>query len=140
MAAKELMQYIMEQLSGLGEIRTIPMMGGYIFYYRERIFGGIYGNGFLVKDTKAGRRHMPDSEPQPPYEGAKDMLPVTILEDGEKLRAMVAEMYEELPERKPGKGAGEGKKGVKKRESVGASESGGGKTGAVRKGGRGGSE
>ena len=98
MAAKELMQYIMEQLSGLGEIRTIPMMGGYIFYYRERIFGGIYGNGFLVKDTKAGRRHMPDSEPQPPYEGAKDMLPVTILEDGEKLRAMVAEMYEELPE------------------------------------------
>lgn len=83
---------------------------------------------------------MPDSEPQPPYEGAKDMLPVTILEDGEKLRAMVAEMCEELPERKPGKGAGKGKKGVKKRESVGASESGGGKTGAVRKGGRGGSE
>lgn len=31
MAAKELMQYIMEQLWGLGEIRTIPMMGGYIF-------------------------------------------------------------------------------------------------------------
>ncbi len=127
MAAKELMEYIMEQLSGLEEIRTIPMMGGYIFYYRERIFGGIYGNGFLVKDTRAGRRYMPDSEPQPPYEGAKDMLPVTILEDGEKLRDMVEKMYEELPERKPGKRAGKGKKGGKKEKSAGASENGGGK-------------
>ncbi len=57
--------------------------------------------------------------------------------DGIAIRNTV---YEELPERKPGKGAGKGKTGVKKRESVGASESGGGKTGAVRKGGRGGSE
>lgn len=48
---KELAEYIMDQLSDLGDIRNIPMMGGYIFYYRERIFGGIYGNGFLVKIT-----------------------------------------------------------------------------------------
>ena len=40
MANKELMQYILEQLSDLGEISSIPMMGGYIFYYRE----GHYGN------------------------------------------------------------------------------------------------
>lgn len=97
---KELAAYIMEQLAELGEIRNIPMMGGYVFYYRERIFGGIYGNGFLVKDTGAARKYMPDSEPEPPYEGAKAMLPVTILEDGETLRRMVAEMYPELPERK----------------------------------------
>ncbi len=103
MANKELMQYILEQLSDLGEIRSIPMMGGYIFYYRERIFGGIYENGFLVKDTKAGRKYMPDSVPEVPYKGAKNMLPVTILENRENLRNMVSEMYEELPERKPRK-------------------------------------
>jgi len=100
MANKELAQYILEQLSDLEGVRTIPMMGGYIFYYRERIFGGIYENGFLVKDTRASRKYMPDSVAEPPYEGAKGMLPVTILEDREKFRDMVVQMYGELPERK----------------------------------------
>ncbi|MDE6761035.1 MAG: TfoX/Sxy family protein [Lachnospiraceae bacterium] len=97
---KELAAYIMEQLSELGEIRNIPMMGGYIFYYRERIFGGIYENGFMIKDTKAGRRYMPDSEPESPYEGAKPMLPVTIIDNKQLLQEMVDAMYTELPERK----------------------------------------
>ena len=46
---------------------------------------------------------MPDSEPEPPYEGAKPMLPVTILDGRVALQAMVEEMYQELPERKPKK-------------------------------------
>ena len=37
-SSKELSLYIMEQLSDLGDVRNIPMMGGYIFYYKERIF------------------------------------------------------------------------------------------------------
>lgn len=97
---KEFVQYIMDQLSGLDSVRNIPMMGGYIFYYREKIFGGIYENGFMVKPTEAGRTYMPDSVPEPPYEGAKDMLPVTIVDNKELLQKMVAEMFEELPERK----------------------------------------
>lgn len=100
---KELMEYIMEQLADLGDVRTIPMMGGYVFYYKEKIFGGIYGDGFMVKITEAAKKYMPDSEPVPPYEGAKPMLPVTILEDREKLQRMVDEMFAELPERKPKK-------------------------------------
>lgn len=97
---RELAAYIMEQLEELGNVRNIPMMGGYIFYYKERIFGGIYGDGFMVKLTEASKKFMPDSEPQPPYEGAKNMLPVTILENRELLQKMVSEMYAELPERK----------------------------------------
>lgn len=97
---KELAAYIMEQLVELGEIRNIPMMGGYIFYYKERIFGGIYDKGFMVKITEASKRYMPDSEPESPYEGAKPMLPVTILDNKEQLQKMVAAMYQELPERK----------------------------------------
>ena len=97
---KELVEYIMDQLSDLEGIRNIPMMGGYIFYYKERIFGGIYGNGFLVKITEASKKYMSDSEPEPPYEGAKPMLPVTILDDRVALQKMVEEMYPELPERK----------------------------------------
>lgn len=103
---KELADYIMDQLSELGDIRNIPMMGGYIFYYKERIFGGIYGSGFMVKITEASKKYMPDSVPEPPYEGAKPMLPVTLLEDREALQAMVEAMYPELPERKPKKRQG----------------------------------
>ena len=95
---KEIADYIMDQLSDLGNVRNIPMMGGYIFYYKERIFGGI-----LVKITETSKKFMPDSEPEPPYEGAKPMLPVTILEDRTSLQNMVEEMYPELPERKPKK-------------------------------------
>ena len=98
---KELADYIMDQLSDLGNVRNIPMMGGYIFYYKERIFGGIYGNGFLVKITEVSKKFMSDSEPEPPYEGAKPMLSVTILDDRTSLQNMVEEMYPELPERKP---------------------------------------
>ena len=97
---KELAIYIMDQLDELDNVRNIPMMGGYIFYYKERIFGGIYGTGFMVKITEASKRHMPDSVAEPPYKGAKPMLPVTILENKEKLQKMIEEMYEELPERK----------------------------------------
>ena len=32
---KELVSYIMDQLSDLGNVRNIPMMGGYVFYYKE---------------------------------------------------------------------------------------------------------
>lgn len=36
---KELATFIMDQLAELGDIRNISMMGGYIFYYREKIIG-----------------------------------------------------------------------------------------------------
>ncbi len=105
MQNKELASYIMDQLSDLGNVRNRAMMGGYVFYYRERIFGGIYEDGFMVKVTEASRKFMPDSTPKPPYQGAKEMLPVTILDDKEQLQKMVEEMFPELPERKPKKKA-----------------------------------
>ena len=98
---RQMMEYVMDQLAGLPGVRQIPMMGGYIFYYNERIFGGIYGSGeLLIKITETSRRYMPDSEPVLPYEGTKEMLACTILEDKNMLRKMVMEMWKELPERK----------------------------------------
>ena len=98
---KRMMEYVMDQLSGLPGVRQIPMMGGYVFYYNERIFGGIYGSGeLLIRITGTSKKYMPDAEPELPYEGTKEMLPCTILDDREKLQRMVVEMWEELPERK----------------------------------------
>ena len=104
-SAKELAAYVTDQLSALPGVRSIPMMGGYIYYYNERIFGGIYGPGFMVKDNAVSRAAMPGSEPMEPYEGAKPMLPVTILDDRQALCAMVEAMYPLLPEKKPKKSA-----------------------------------
>ena len=98
---KRMMEYVMDQLFGLPGVRQIPMMGGYVFYYNERIFGGIYGSGeLLIRITGTSKKYMPDAEPELPYEGTKEMLPCTILDDREKLQRMVVEMWEELPERK----------------------------------------
>ena len=101
MSAKELANYVTDQLRDVDGIRSIPMMGGYIFYINNRIFGGVYEAGMMVKVTEASRRAMPDAVPKPPYEGAKPLLPVTILDDREAFSRMVTEMYDELPDQKP---------------------------------------
>ena len=103
MAQKELALYVAEQLASLGVIRYIPMMGGWLFYYREKLIGGIYGDGFAVKDTAASRKFMPDCREEIWEDTPAALLPCTILEDREKLCAMVREMYPELPEPKPRK-------------------------------------
>lgn len=100
MAQKELALYVAEQLAPLGEVRYIPMMGGWLFYYREKLIGGIYGDGFAVKDTPASRRFMPDCSDEVWEETPEALLPCTILEDREKLCRTVREMYPELPEPK----------------------------------------
>lgn len=106
MAQKELALYVAEQLAPLGEVRYIPMMGGWLFYYREKLIGGIYEDGFAVKDTSASRRFMPNCREEVWEHTPAALLPCTILEDGEKLCQMVREMYPELPKpkaKKPGK-------------------------------------
>lgn len=94
---KELAMYVAEQLAPLEEMRYIPMMGGWLFYYKEKIIGGIYGDGFAVKDTVASRAYMPDCREEAWENTPPSLLPCTILDDSGKLCAMVREMYPELP-------------------------------------------
>ena len=97
MSMKELAAYVAEQLAPLGDTRHIPMMGGWLFYYKEKIIGGIYGDGFAVKDTNASRKYMPGCREETWENTPQSLLPCTILEDSEKLCEMVKEMYSELP-------------------------------------------
>lgn len=101
-AAKQLAAYAMDQLAGLENTRSLPMMGGYVFYYREKIFGIITDKGFLIKITPASTAALPDAVPEPPYEGAKPMLPAALLlEDRSALQATVQAMWPDLPAPKP---------------------------------------
>ena len=43
-SSKEYLAYILEQLSGLEDIRYRAMMGEYILYYREKVVDGVIVN------------------------------------------------------------------------------------------------
>ncbi len=91
------LNFILDQLSPLDGITYRAMMGEYILYYRDKVFGGIYDDRFLVKPTKSAVAMMPDVPRELPYEGAKEMLLVEDVENREFLRELVEAMYEELP-------------------------------------------
>ena len=96
-STKEYLDFVLEQLSQLDDITYKSMMGEYILYYRGKIFGGVYDDRFLVKNTKSAAEKMPEAELQRPYEGAKEMLLVDDIENKEFLSELVEAMYEELP-------------------------------------------
>lgn len=93
----EYLDFILEQLSDLGDVSWRGMMGEYIIYYRGRIVGGIYDDRFLVKPTKAAAAMMPNARMELPYDGAKEMLLVEEVENKAFLCALLDAMYEELP-------------------------------------------
>ena len=102
-SSKEYLAYILEQLSGLEDIRYRAMMGEYILYYREKVVGGIYDDRFLIKNVTSARESMPDTSLEKPYEGAKEMLLVENIEDREFLTDLFNSIYDELPTPKPKK-------------------------------------
>ena len=101
-SSKNYLNYLMEQLSGLEDIRYRAMMGEYVIYYRDKVVGGIYDDRFLVKPVEAAQKLMPDASYELPYEGAKKMLLVDV-EDRDFLVKLLTEMYDELPALKPKK-------------------------------------
>ncbi|MDE5564528.1 MAG: TfoX/Sxy family protein [Oscillospiraceae bacterium] len=97
---KEYVTYILEQLSGLEDVRSRAMMGEYLLYYKDRLFSGIYDDRFLVKPVSAAVRLMPDARWELPYSGAKEMLLVEQTDDRAFLETLLSAMYSELPEPK----------------------------------------
>ena len=102
-SSKEYLAYILEQLSGLEDIRYRAMMGEYILYYREKVVGGVYDDRFLIKNVTAARESMLDASLERPYEGAKEMLLVENIEDREFLTDLLNSIDDELPTPKPKK-------------------------------------
>ena len=99
-STKDYLDFILEQLSMLEGVSYRGMMGEYILYYRDRVFGGIYDDRFLVKPVKSARELMPDASLEKPYDGAKAMLMVDNVDDREFLMLLITAMYDELPEPK----------------------------------------
>ena len=92
--SRQFLDYVLEQLSGLEDVRVRPMMGEYLLYSDGVLFGGIYDDRFLLKDVPSARNTF--AEEQVPYDGAKPMLFVDS-EDAGQIAAVVESMLPELP-------------------------------------------
>ena len=96
-SSKEYLDFIMDQLADLEDVKVRAMMGEYIIYYRGKIVGGIYDDRFLVKPVPAAVALMPDAQKELPYEGAKEMLLVDNVDNREFMCNLLRAMYDELP-------------------------------------------
>ena len=96
-SSKEYLDFIMDQLSDLEEVKVRAMMGEYIIYYRGKIIGGIYDDRFLVKPVPAAVELMPEAQRELPYEGAKEMLLVDEVDNCEFMCNLLRAMFDELP-------------------------------------------
>lgn len=96
-SSKEYLEFVLEQISALDGVTYRPMMGEYILYCRDKIVGGIYDNRLLVKPVRSAVSLLPNAVYEVPYEGGKEMLLVTDVEDRESLIALFSAMYDELP-------------------------------------------
>ena len=90
---KEYKDYILEQLSILDNITCKPMMGEYLLYYNNVLFGGIYDDRLLVKKTSSNSKY--NMEEAIPYESAKAMYLVDS-EDRDLLKDIVLDTYNDL--------------------------------------------
>ena len=96
-SSKEYIEFVVDQCEGLS---ARAMMGEFVLYYGGKVVGGVYDNRLLVKPTLSAKALMPNAEYQLPYEGAKEMLLVEDVENGDFLRQLFEAMYVELPEPK----------------------------------------
>ncbi len=100
----EFNEYVRECFSVAGDVVIKPMMGGYLVYLNGKLIGDIGDNELFLKRTPTSDRILSDSELRFPYEGSKTLMHVfDKFEDMDLIAELLAGMYAELPEKKPGK-------------------------------------
>ena len=95
---KEYKDFVLEQLSLLDNITCKSMMGEYLLYYNNILFGGIYDNRLLVKIVNSNKKY--NMQEQIPYESAKYMYLVDDIDNKEKLKEIIIETCKDLPSKK----------------------------------------
>ena len=96
--SKEYKDCILEQLDLLDNITCKAMMGEFLLYYNNVLFGGIYDNRLLVKIVDTNKKY--SMQEQIPYETAKPMYLVDDVDNKELLKEIVIETCKGLPNKK----------------------------------------
>lgn len=86
--------FILDQLRLLDNIKDRQMMGEYLLYYNEVLFGGIYDNRLLVKIVEENKKY--NLSLALPYENAKTMFLIDDVENQILLKEIVIATYRGL--------------------------------------------
>ena len=92
MTTKEYRDYVLDEINMDG-ITCKPMMGEYLLYYNNVLFGGIYDDRLLVKKVDNNKKY--NMEEAIPYEGAKTMYLVDV-DDKDLVKEIVLDTYNGL--------------------------------------------
>jgi TfoX/Sxy family transcriptional regulator of competence genes len=92
--------FVLDQLAGLADVRAQKMFGEYAIYYDEKVVGLVCDDQLFIKITPAGKALVGDAfEEGEAYPGAKPSLLVgpDHLEDGQRLCELVRVTANALP-------------------------------------------
>lgn len=96
--SKEYRDFILEQLDLLDNITCRSMMGEYLLYYNNILFGGIYDSRLLVKIVDSNKKY--NMKEQIPYDSAKPMYFIEEIDNKELLKEIIIETCKDLPVKK----------------------------------------
>ncbi|MCR5462695.1 MAG: TfoX/Sxy family protein [bacterium] len=92
-STKDYLCFCLEQLNPLN-ITYKKMMGEYLLYCNNVLFGGIYDDRLLVKITNTNNSY--NMEEELPYQGAKKMYLVKDIDNKELLKEIIINTVEGL--------------------------------------------
>lgn len=95
--------FVLDQMRGAGMVRARKMFGEHAIYCDDRLIGLVCDDQLFIKPTDAATELEPDLEHVPPYQGAKPsmLVPPDLLEDAQRLAALVKATANALPVPKP---------------------------------------
>lgn len=86
-SSKDYLEYVLELLREVESVTYKKMMGEYMLYKNDILFGGVYDNRFLIKKTKSLENS--GLKEQIPYTSAKSMLLIDS-EDPDEIKRLVS--------------------------------------------------
>lgn len=102
-SSKDMLDFILDQLSELPDVRVRKMFGEYALYCDEKVVALVCDNQLFVKITEAGKKLVGESYREGvAYPGAKASILVGAdeLEDRGKLVKLIQTTADALPEKK----------------------------------------
>lgn len=93
---KEYIDFLIDTLSPLGEVKARKMMGDYIIYVNEKCVITACDNCAFIKKLDCIAPLMADAETGKAYEGAKESY-ILDFSDAKKARKVISVLWESLP-------------------------------------------
>lgn len=98
--SRDMIEFLLDQLSGLRGVRARKMFGEYALYCDEKVVALVCNDQLFMKITPEGRAFVGDRyEERLPYPGAKPWMLIDgdEIEESDRLRALVKLTADALP-------------------------------------------